>query len=869
MVNLFNKRQGISYLLCFFFCVVVFDIARAQAITSGENISLAQAPGWVARASIPETNEDRLAQVQNGVHYLMFDNQARLEGQHHTYYRRSVMQVINRSGLESAARLQFAFDPDEQSFIVHKIQLTRDGVATDRLDIGGFIVARQEADMASGVTNGTLTAYYEIADVRVGDIIEYEVSWEIRSKLWPGQYTDTFSTQWAVPLGFGRNRILIPQSKTLTIKNRGTQEQPSITEAGGFREYVWRQDDPVIVEAQDALPPTFANWGEVSVSTFSEWAQVADSLTTHYNEGLDLPADFASKHDWFSDGSNQNEKITAAIRYVQDQIRYVADATGVGSHLPRKPSEVIKRGWGDCKDKSLLLVAILRKLGIDAHVTLTDIDGGYALPDVAPSPYAFDHAIVVYTVHGTSYWIDPTNYEQGGVFPNIEQPFYGYGLPIRPGSNRLLEIQPQPQDSPTKTITEIFDFSGFEDDGVQLQVETHYSGVEADGFRRILSSRASGQLSRDYLNYYQEIYPGIQSTADLEISDDREANLAKTIETYNLAREHYAEKDIETAFPLRADAVLNTIGNINFDGRSAPIALPYPANYQHVITLKDIGVDFEGPAPFASQSDYFEFSRSYTSNGNGASLFYALKTTAPEAALIAADEYQAVVKDLNDFGVLEYNQFADAPSVGLYEMLAAFFLSGIVIGLVYLPFAINARLKRDEKTMAQSVFFPVSITKFTILNIASLTLYTPFWMWRCWRWVRTQREDTIKPLWRAFFAAFWFYAIFDEIRSRQTPTKTPVYIGAFLAAGYLLVSVGSNIMDRVFEEDTGMLFVSIAVSLTAFLFAIPLVKWVNDLNTHETNKENSRWSPHTVGALAVGLMFVGLVVMGAIAAPLE
>ncbi len=103
-----------------------------------------------------------------------------------------------------------------------------------------------------------------------------------------------------------------------------------------------------------------------------------------------------------------------AMRLVQDEIRYVSLSMGRGSYIPRDPATVLRSGFGDCKDKALLLASRLCRLGVPAEVALADLDQGRALDQHLPALGDFDHAIVKATIGSRTYWLDATNYLQGG-----------------------------------------------------------------------------------------------------------------------------------------------------------------------------------------------------------------------------------------------------------------------------------------------------------------------------------------------------------------------------------------------------------------------------------------------------------------------
>jgi transglutaminase-like putative cysteine protease len=59
-----------------------------------------------------------------------------------------------------------------------------------------------------------------------------------------------------------------------------------------------------------------------------------------------------------------------AVEKLNREIRYTGIEFAEASVVPRTPAEVLKRKFGDCKDKAALAVALLRAAGIEAHVAL-------------------------------------------------------------------------------------------------------------------------------------------------------------------------------------------------------------------------------------------------------------------------------------------------------------------------------------------------------------------------------------------------------------------------------------------------------------------------------------------------------------------
>jgi tetratricopeptide (TPR) repeat protein len=110
----------------------------------------------------------------------------------------------------------------------------------------------------------------------------------------------------------------------------------------------------------------------------------------------------------FAPEATVEDKILAIVEWLNREIRYTGVEFSEASLVPRKPSEVLQRKYGDCKDKSTLAVALLRAAGIDAHVALLYSSAGLDIEPELPGIDAFNHAIV-YVPGQPDLWLDPTD----------------------------------------------------------------------------------------------------------------------------------------------------------------------------------------------------------------------------------------------------------------------------------------------------------------------------------------------------------------------------------------------------------------------------------------------------------------------------
>jgi len=112
-------------------------------------------------------------------------------------------------------------------------------------------------------------------------------------------------------------------------------------------------------------------------------------------------------------------------------IRYFGAELGVNTHRPTAPDKVLAQRFGDCKDKVLLLISLLRRLDIPASPVLVSTSFRGGIGELLPSPLAFDHVIMRVAMPGVFFWLDATRSHQTGTLAHrqsIRGWARGYGL---------------------------------------------------------------------------------------------------------------------------------------------------------------------------------------------------------------------------------------------------------------------------------------------------------------------------------------------------------------------------------------------------------------------------------------------------------
>ena len=109
---------------------------------------------------------------------------------------------------------------------------------------------------------------------------------------------------------------------------------------------------------------------------------------------------------------DRRRQIELLAGFARRQVRYVAVEVGIGGFRPHSPQQVMERLWGDCKDKALLLIDLLREAGIEAYPALIRLDPDGRVDPEFPSPYQFNHMIVAVPAAGLA--LEPDSPVAGG-----------------------------------------------------------------------------------------------------------------------------------------------------------------------------------------------------------------------------------------------------------------------------------------------------------------------------------------------------------------------------------------------------------------------------------------------------------------------
>ena len=545
-------------------------VLLAMVLTAFPLPPVGDPPAWVQPVELPTQK----VPPDGASRLLLDDTQLRAEKTVEEYHHKA-WKVLSQTGVGDLAKQEFEWDPSWEQLQLHGVWIWRDGVRRVAWNPEDARVIQRESLLDVGMYDGRLTLIIELRDLRVGDIVEVASTRTGENPVFQGRFAVRQYQSWIQATERSHFRLSWERPRPLQVKAHGGAEAPTLTLDGGHQVFHWELTGLEAAHLEPSMPADVDPVAYVEFSDWADWSEVA-----RWADGLFTvpPADerFQAQAAHFA-ALPENERAQAIVRFVQDDVRYVGVEIGENSHRPHSPAWVLERGFGDCKDKSLLLVSLLRASGMKAWPALVHATAGQRLPRLSPSPAVFNHAIVQVELPGGVRFIDPTMTLRRGALEQMSQPRFHHALPVKPG---VTGLEPIPLEEPQSATWEVEQYWQVPSrtGKATLTVTTTARASEASALRRQVKSSTQEDLTKLQRRTREDDLERKLTPVELTWTDDEGA------ETFVL-KEKYETSDFfeENTHRFTAIAVARDLKRLDQQERSWPFSLWYPLRVREVI----------------------------------------------------------------------------------------------------------------------------------------------------------------------------------------------------------------------------------------------------------------------------------------------
>lgn len=235
------------------------------------------------------------------------------------------------------------------------------------------------------------------------EVVAFEYT--VNEKGWTSLY-QSFEFQRQQPVKFARFSVKIPQNWKLK-KAEWQTEDIQYEEFEG--RYIWTANN-LPYQVEEPLTPSWYYLAQrVAIicfdpdykddKHFSDWSSVTKWFATPYQNAAQPDAKIVAETRKLTQNLiTFEEKLQTITAFSRDDIRYVAVEIGKGRWKPRAASTTLFNRFGDCKDKTTLMRAMLQV--VDIHSVPVFISTNFPVNPNLPTPFQFNHCIIAISLKG-------------------------------------------------------------------------------------------------------------------------------------------------------------------------------------------------------------------------------------------------------------------------------------------------------------------------------------------------------------------------------------------------------------------------------------------------------------------------------------
>lgn len=833
-------------LIAFLFLVTSNVVAQASASNDHPGYSVANTPDWVKPFPAFDSQLDSDDKGQNGSQFRFSDVQidARTPG-NRAVYRMSEFKLTGTRGVEYLSQLEFEFDPIYEKLVLHDVSILRGEEVINKLDSAIVKVLQREQELDALIYDGTQTLMLLLNDIRVGDTLRYAVTRVGENPVFQGNREFTVRTQSSGRIHRLHRRVLTDTDQPLVVRRLNTDIVPSVLQRDGVTETSLLIND---VEAY-SVPKQTPSWrvwqGRLVFSDMRNWSDVVDWALPMYTIESQTPSELVALANQIRKAyQTPEEQIAAALQWVQDEVRYFGVELGANSHRPSAPHETLNRRFGDCKDKTMLLLTLLSELGFDAHPALVDTRHGLRNEDQPYRLHAFDHVIAHLELGGVIHWLDPTITGQRGKLGEMAEPDYGRALIIQAGNAELTPMANK-HDVWDVAIEKLLTISP--DNSAHLTIKTFKNRAAAESARDDIQNTPLDELTTDYENYYRHYFPSLVRENLLRY-DELPGNRNQVTETYDISSFWEVDDDGDSQQWIIADEIRSELTKpADAQSRQTPFRLSHP-EYIKETTVIDVPWELESDSSKSVVANkYFRFEQNRIDDAvtGTITLESVYQSLAHEVPAIDVPDYANAIDEAyrkSSMYLPNANQTlaASAHNLGaMSSVLYQFEWLAMAIPLLLLLSVIVWLVQRRRKNPPlQARFYPVSTVKFVIMSSATAGLYTLCWFYRNFRYLKADGVKLV-PWVHSLFYPLFFYSLCRHVDRVVTPEQ-PASVSARL--GYLLTAILLVVLSAISGIATSIVAIFLLSGLFSLLI-LPLLKRINHANAADpdVNLMHSRW----------------------------
>ncbi len=430
------------------------------------------------------------------------------------YFR--LLEVFTLTGREKFSDFRIPFNKNEEKVDVLLARTYKgDGTA---VDVEAKAIndvtppALADADMYANVIHRILS----FPAVDPGSVLAVRFE---KKKQNAGNIEGVVFFQFDEPLVKKNLRIVIPGDKVLKYKIIGLKAELKEEISEDLKAYSLEAADSPQIKPEEWMPPVSELADRIVFSTYADWPEACREFRKSFYGAAVPSAEIQRLTDGIVRGSaNDQERIRKIFLFVVREIRSVRFDFGEGGFEVNPAATVLENRYGDWKDKSGLLVAMLKAAGLASYPVLVNSRAVPPQEDV-PTLKQFDAVLVAVPRQeaGEPIFLDP--FAEDSLFGYFQDGRGSRGLAVKPEGVEWLPVRclPEAESILRNDFVGAIDATG----AIKGKIASDLSGLFDRLARRQLKDKTASELEVFYTESINKVCEGGKAITN-ELSDPKD-----------------------------------------------------------------------------------------------------------------------------------------------------------------------------------------------------------------------------------------------------------------------------------------------------------------------------------------------------------
>jgi hypothetical protein len=287
-------------------------------------------------------------------------------------------QVLNSAGVLGVSQFPISYSSQLVDVDVNDAYTLKSDGRKLPVDTSAIFTRPQPATAGAPFFNDLMQKVLVFPSVEVGDTLVFDETEHQKQTAFEGQYLDARLFPTTIENDATTFAVSVPSNRVLDIETKDVGVEKK--QEGNRTVYTFTHSNPKAVIDTNPQLSTWDRMPRLYISTFRSYDEMGHAYAAIVASKLSVTPKVQALADQLTDGvKDRREQAKRIYNYVSSKIRYVSIAFGTGAIVPHDAETVLNNGYGDCKDKVMLLSALLKAKGIASEPVLVNATNGYTL----------------------------------------------------------------------------------------------------------------------------------------------------------------------------------------------------------------------------------------------------------------------------------------------------------------------------------------------------------------------------------------------------------------------------------------------------------------------------------------------------------